>query len=355
MVTAYTDGAVTLRSNRRRDGYHEARNMSGHQGVEAGDLVVHGLDILRGSVGVSDARGAISSVCTVCSPKVESDARYVAYVVRAQAFSGLPRAMARGVREGGADFRRWDTLAELPIPLPLVSVQRRIADYLDRETARIDALTVAKRQMVQCLEERWRSVVETSMSTLIAEYGAIPLRHLVSCLDGRRVPVSSEERAGRRGPYPYYGASGIVDWIDDWLFDEELVLLGEDGAQLGDPSYPIAQLVRGKIWVNNHAHVLRPVAADPEFLSLHLNTFDRIAFMSGGTREKITQDDMNRIPFPRVSISHQREVARRLCRIRGKSDTIVSVLTRQTDLLQEHRQALITAAVIGQLDIPKAA
>src|ERR1700731_1383541 len=100
MVTAYTDGRVTLRSNRRRDGYHEARDMSGHQGVEPGDLVVHGLDILRGSVGVSDARGAISSLCVVCSPKVRSDPRYFSYVIRAQAFSGLPRALARGVREG---------------------------------------------------------------------------------------------------------------------------------------------------------------------------------------------------------------------------------------------------------------
>ncbi len=355
MVTAYTDGQVTLRSNRRLDGYHEARNMSGHQGVEPGDLVVHGLDILRGSVGVSDSRGAISSVCTVCAPKIECDARYFAYVIRAQSFSGLPRALARGIREGGADFRRWETLAELPLPLPPIVAQKAIADYLDRETARISGLIAAKGRMVDLLEERWRSLTETTMSTLTAKYGAIPLRHLVLCLDGKRVPLNGEERAKRHGVYPYYGASGIVDRIDDWLFDEELVLLGEDGAQLGDRTYPIAQVVRGKIWVNNHAHVLRPIHVDPAFLSLHLNTFDRIGFMSGGTREKITHDDMNRIPVPHIKVEQQREIARQLSMVRSANDSAVSVLARQSDILQERREALITQAVIGQLDIPEAA
>jgi len=167
--------------------------------------------------------------------------------------------------------------------------------------------------------------------------------------------VSAEERAGRAGTYPYYGASGIVDWIDDWLFDEEIVLLGEDGAQLGDPAYPIAQVVRGKVWINNHAHVLRPVHVDAEFLSFHLNTCDRVAFTSGGTREKITQADMNRIPVPHLRAEHQRDVARQLAEVRAKSDDMVSVLTRQAALLEERRQALITSAVTGQRDVLEAA
>ena len=140
MVTAYTDGQVTLRSNRDKKSYHEAANMSGYQGVKAGDFVVHGLDILRGSIGVSDSEGAISSVCSVCVPIREAEPRFFAYAMRAQAWSGVPRALAKGVREGGADFRRWETLADLPLPVPPLAEQRAIADYLDAETARIDAL-----------------------------------------------------------------------------------------------------------------------------------------------------------------------------------------------------------------------
>ncbi len=138
IVTAYTDGQVTLRSNRDKIGYHEAADISTYKGVEPGDFVVHGLDILRGSVGVSDSRGAISPVCTVARPLPHVDGRFMAYAMRAQAWAGVPRALARGVREGGADFRRWDTLAELPVPLPPLDEQRRIADFLDEQVALIE-------------------------------------------------------------------------------------------------------------------------------------------------------------------------------------------------------------------------
>jgi type I restriction enzyme, S subunit len=356
MVTAYTDGAVTLRSNRLREGgYHEATDMTGMQGVHKGDFVVHGLDILRGSVGISDSAGAISSVCVLCEPTPQADPRYFAWVIRAQAFSGFPRALARGVREGGADFRRWDTLAELPVPAPPKEVQTAIADYLDTETARIDKLISKKQRMIELLQEGWFSIVESRMRELALEYGTIPLRYLVKCLDGARVPLSSEERGGREGPIPYYGASRIVDWIDSHIFNETLVLLGEDGAQLGDPRYEIAQVVSGKIWVNNHAHVLRPISVDPNFLTLLLNTFDRIQFISGGTREKITQDDMNRIPVPNLSPDEQKMEVQRMGAWRIRCVDTTDRLRRQITLLQERRQALITGAVTGLLDIPEVA
>ena len=163
IVTAYTDGRVTLRSNRDKEGYHEAADLSGFQGVEVGDFVVHGLDILRGSVGVADSAGALSSVCTVCLPRGKAEPRFFAYAMRAQAWSGVPRVLARGVREGGADFRRWDTLAELPVPVPNIAEQHSIADYLDKETEHIDALTSKKRHLIDLLDERRAAFVGTAV------------------------------------------------------------------------------------------------------------------------------------------------------------------------------------------------
>ena len=141
----------------------------------------------------------------------------------------------------------------------------------------------------------------------------------------------------------------MIDSVDSYLFDETLVLLGEDGAQLADPDYEISFVVRGKVWVNNHAHVLRPVAADPNFLAMHLTTLDRGAFISGATREKITQADMNEIPVPNVSVSLQSDVARELSSVRTRCDRALSAISRQVDLLAERRRALITAAVTGDL------
>src|SRR5680860_726301 len=97
IVTAYTDGEVTLRSNRRREGYHNASSLETYQGVEPGDFVVHGLDILRGSVGVSDSAGAMSPVCTVARASDGHDPRFHAYTIRMQAASGFTKALARGI------------------------------------------------------------------------------------------------------------------------------------------------------------------------------------------------------------------------------------------------------------------
>jgi len=164
IVTAYTDGQVTRRSNRAKRGYHEAADLSGFQGVDEGDFVVHGLDILRGSVGIADSSGAISSVCTVAKVSDQVDDRYLAMAVRLQARSGYTRALARGIRSGGADFRRWDTLAELPVPVPPLIEQRMAAERFEAESANMDALLVKVRDHIALAKER-RSALITAAVT----------------------------------------------------------------------------------------------------------------------------------------------------------------------------------------------
>ena len=237
------------------------------------------------------------------------------------------------------------------LPVPPVAEQRAVADYLDTETARIDTLISKKRRLIDLLAERWRSEVRYRMHSLSEEHGAIPLKRMILCLDGERVPLSAEERFSRPGPYPYYGASGVIDSVDDYLFDETLVLLGEDGAQLADPDYEVSFVTQGKVWVNNHAHVLRATNADPRFLAMHLSCVDRGPFISGATREKITQADMNEIPVPSVSEPIQREIAMELQTTRARCDRAASALARQTDLLVEQRRALVTSAVTGEIRV----
>ena len=177
------------------------------------------------------------------------------------------------------------------------------------------------------------------------------LSWVTKCLDGKRIPLNATERGRMQGDYPYMGASSIVDYVNQWLFDEELVLLGEDGAPFFDPAKPVAFRVSGKIWVNNHAHVLRPQATiNTKFLAHVLNCVDYRAFIDGSTRDKLTQGDMNGIPIQCPQVGEQHAIAEFLDRETAKIDALVMRKERLIELLREKRTALITRAVTQGLD-----
>ena len=110
-------------------------------------------------------------------------------------------------------------------------------------------------------------------------------------LDGQRKPLESADRAKRQGQYPYYGASGIIDYIDDYIFDEPLLLLGEDGANIINRSSPLCFIAKGKYWVNNHAHVMRPKKGyDIKFLCELLESLDYTRYNTGTAQPKLNQE-----------------------------------------------------------------
>jgi type I restriction enzyme S subunit len=178
----------------------------------------------------------------------------------------------------------------------------------------------------------------------------IPLRYVAKCLDGKRVPLNAEERSYKSGPYPYWGANGVVDNIDEFIFDEELVLLGEDGAPFFDPLKPVAFPVKGKIWVNNHIHVLRVNENfDYRFLASCLNAVDYSAWIEGSTRDKLTQDKMLSIGIFSPPKSLQVAIANFLDREATNIDTLITAKQRLLDLLAEKRQAIVAEAIMRGL------
>jgi len=141
-------------------------------------------------------------------------------------------------------------------------------------------------------------------------------------LDGTRVPLKMSDRDNRHGDYPYYGASGVIDYIDDFHFDGDYLLLAEDGANLLARSTPIAFLATGKYWVNNHAHVVTPNGnATLLYLSTHLNMRNIQDFVTGSAQPKLNQGNLNNIPIPCPPMCMQEEFDRRVNTfdlIRGK-------------------------------------
>jgi len=177
-----------------------------------------------------------------------------------------------------------------------------------------------------------------------------PFSEVVDILDSRRIPVNSEERAKRLGDVPYYGATGQVGFIDKHIFDEELVLLGEDGAPFLDSGKPKAYLIRGKSWVNNHAHVLRgkPGLLN-SFLLYQLNNLDYRPYVSGTTRLKLPQGPMKRIPLLVPLEDEQRRIVAAIEKQFTRLEAGVAALRRVQANLKRYRAAVLKAACEGKL------
>ena len=139
----------------------------------------------------------------------------------------------------------------------------------------------------------------------------ILLEECCEILDSMRVPITATER--KKGVYPYYGANGIQDYIDDYIFDDELVLLAEDGGNFGSKEKPIAYRVSGRCWVNNHAHVLKPKEGlDVDYLCYALMFYNVEGMVNGATRQKLTQAAMRRMLIPMRNQEEQKEIVQKL-------------------------------------------
>ena len=177
------------------------------------------------------------------------------------------------------------------------------------------------------------------------------LRYFTRPLDGARIPLSAEQRGTMQGTIPYWGANSVIDHVNDWIFNEPLVLVGEDGAPFQDPYREVAFFVDEKVWVNNHIHVIRcGNRLNSKFFTYVLNTVDYTNFISGSTRDKLTQQDLGNIPIQVPPISEQAAIVRYLDDAEQRIRAYVSAKERLIALLEEERQAVIHQAVTRGLD-----
>lgn len=182
-------------------------------------------------------------------------------------------------------------------------------------------------------------------------WGISPLKRITVNCDSQRIPLSSEERGMRGGPFPYYGANGIIDYIDDYIFEGEYVLIGEDGAPFFMRNEDIALIARGKFWVNNHAHILSLISGNHTgFVKYGLNSVDYREYITGSTRDKLTQSDLSRILLLVPPIEEQTEIAKYLDHKTHLIDTLIEKKQKQIELLQEQRAAIINQAVTKGLN-----
>ena len=258
------------------------------------------------------------------------DPHYLFAFVQAPHFVGSITDLVKGALYPAVTDRQ---ILDQSIPLPSLEVQCKVAAQVDEARSAIARARAAAQERVRATAVLRAAYVRATFEG--AEAAAWPRKSLgETCefLDRRRVPVNEVERrrriAGKTQSelYPYYGANGQVGWIDNFLFDEPLVLLAEDGGAFGSAMEPIAYAVSGRYWVNNHAHVLKPLAGVDLWFLLYAIMYrpDVGALTGGSTRPKLNQQAAARITIPVPPVADQRES---VARLQGQLQT-VSTLSR---------------------------
>ena len=210
-------------------------------------------------------------------------------------------------------------LKNLDLPLPPLPEQQKIAailtsvdNVIESTQAQISKLQDLKTGMMQELLTKGIGHTEFKDSPV----GRIPvgwdLKNLTDVahnLDSKRVPIKSADRSNMKGEYRYYGASGVIDYVNDYIFDGEYILLGEDGENVLSRNLPLAFIVRGRSWVNNHAHVMQPKdGIEINYLCSYLESMDYTNIASGSAQPKITQGALNKLMVPVPSYQEQKKI-----------------------------------------------
>ena len=234
---------------------------------------------------------------------------------------------------------------KLKVVLPSTDEQQKIAECLDSADAliaaqgrKVEALRAHKKGLMQQLfpqqgETQPRFRFPEFEGT--GEWGSENIDETCEIVNNRRRPIASNLRAA--GPYPYYGASGIVDYVDDFIFDETLLLIGEDGAKWG-AFERTAFLASGKYWVNNHAHVLRPVKMVDAFMANYLTMLDVSPYVTGAAPPKLTLGKLKEIQVP---LPPTRDEQQRIADCLTSLDDLIAAETRKLDTLKTHKKGLM--------------
>ena len=235
-------------------------------------------------------------------------------------------------------------LSGLEIPLPPLSVQREIVARLERELAAVEKMKKGFEALAETAKAEFKAELKEVFEE-ISRRGAETRRLGEVCenLDSRRVPITKSNREA--GKYPYYGASGVVDWVSGYIFDGDYLLVSEDGANLIARSTPIAFSVSGKIWVNNHAHILAfSDLTTQRFVEFYFASIKIDDLVTGAAQPKLTQNALNSIEIPFPPLADQREVVARLDVAKARAEKLEAKAREGVAVCETMRKAILKEA-----------
>lgn len=347
----------------------EDADLSQFRTVHRNDFVIS-LRSFQGGFELSRYEGVCSSAYQVFYGNTRICAEYFKYLFKSDVFISKMNSLTVGIRDG--KNIQYQDFANSALVVPPIFEQQAIADYLDAKTAEIEELVTGCEREIELLQEYRKAVISEAVTkgfdssapmknSGVEWIGEIPEGWLISKIkysfvnrDAARIPIEASKRDQNADVlYPYYGASGIVDYISDYIFDENLLLIGEDGANLRLRNLPLVYAASGKYWVNNHAHILQPkTEIDYRYAFYQLELIDLENYLTGSTQPKLTAENLGLIPFVVPRLSEQREIVAYLDARTVEIDGLIEDKYLMVDKLREYRKSLISEAVTGKFKVP---
>jgi type I restriction enzyme S subunit len=294
-----------------------------------------------GPVNLCPVEACIGRGLAAIRPSREADTEFIYYYLESiqSEIAGTEGAVFASINKA--------QIANLRCPVPPLEEQKRIVALLDDATARITELTTCYVQARTHANDLFTSALLDVLEGN-PDWPVKTLGEVCEVLDSLRKPITKRDRIA--GDYPYYGATGIVDYVADYIFNERLVLVGEDGAKWG-AGEKTAFIAEGKYWVNNHAHVLRckPDVIVDSWLANFLNVADLNTYVSGLTVPKLNQASLVSIVISVPPLEDQKRIVARLDQMWAKTSEMVAAYDAKLQAAKSLRQSILEAAFAGEL------
>lgn len=321
------------------------KSLSNYKVVELGDFIIS-LRSFQGGIEYSRFKGICSPAYIILRKREENISElYYKYFFKTWRYIQSLNRNLEGIRDG--KMISYSQFSSVKVPYPRsFKEQQKIADCLssideliDAENRKLKALEKYKKGLMQKLFPaegktlpEWRFPEFRGKS----EWRIKPLGKICTNYDSRRIPITEKDRV--KGEIPYIGASGVIDYINDFIFDEDLLCVSEDGANLVARTYPIAFSISGKTWVNNHAHVLKfSHKYTQDIVESYLNMINLQDFLTGMAQPKLNRAKLDIIPIPLPEEEEQQKIADCLSEV----DKIITEQSNKVEQLKAHKKGLM--------------
>lgn len=360
IVTCFRDGEVTLRSNRRSEGFTNALKEHGYQGIREGDLVIHQMDAFAGAIGVSDSNGKSTPVYSVCTPRKLNKVlpEYYSYLLRNLAYSGYILSLAKGIRERSTDFR-FNDFAKLNLPLPSIETQKNIVNFIEKKSNKIDEAIELKQQQIEKLNEYKQIIIQNAVTkgldanAKMKDSGVDWVDNIPEHWDVKKLKYLGKIKNGidykhvevEKG-YPVIGSGGQFTFASDFLYDGEAVLLGRKGT-IDKPLY-----IDAKFWtVDTMFYFICKKFFSTKYIYYCATTIPFLYYSTATALPSMTQSELNNHKFSIPSLNEQTEIVKFLDDFTKKFDELKSKYQTQIASLKEYKTILINQAVTGKIKV----